>query len=246
MTIEAWVFPTWLDGRRAPVAFKENQERRGRGLRALRLQQQRPLATRGRDPEGVHEPQRPARAYRPGTWSHVAATYDGATLRLFHDGVEVGSETGSPLGSVLSGGDPLKVGGGERDLGGSGSRAGSTSSGSGAPRGAPSQLQQSMNAAILLRREVRGGADGAPGLLAFSRRARARRRPDRSRSGAARSRGRWRGGPRGRLVMAGKWSRGGSRRPRGSPAEGAGATLVEAAGKRALSSSPQALPTLYR
>jgi len=43
------------------------------------------------------------------TWSHIAATYDGATLKVFVNGAQVGSKALS--GSLVTTNDPLKFGG---------------------------------------------------------------------------------------------------------------------------------------
>jgi hypothetical protein len=43
------------------------------------------------------------------TWSHVAVTYDGAALRFYVNGVEVGS--GSVTGSITTSTNPLQIGG---------------------------------------------------------------------------------------------------------------------------------------
>jgi len=43
------------------------------------------------------------------TWSHLAATYDGVTLRLYVNGVEVGNTVS--IGSIVTSSEPLRMGG---------------------------------------------------------------------------------------------------------------------------------------
>ena len=43
------------------------------------------------------------------TWSHVAATWDGVTLRLYVNGVQVGSRAAA--GTLLTTSNPLRIGG---------------------------------------------------------------------------------------------------------------------------------------
>ncbi|HWM07869.1 MAG TPA: LamG domain-containing protein, partial [Solirubrobacteraceae bacterium] len=43
------------------------------------------------------------------TWTHVAATYDGTTLRIYRNGVQVGTRALS--GDLVNTRDPLKIGG---------------------------------------------------------------------------------------------------------------------------------------
>ena len=44
-----------------------------------------------------------------GVWTHVAMTYDGATIRLYADGVEIGSE--AQTGNISDSGAPFNIGG---------------------------------------------------------------------------------------------------------------------------------------
>ncbi len=107
MTLEAWVYPTSLSGWRT-VILKEIPGGLAYGLYA-HDNAPNPAsyvhltgATLG---DGLAGPtQLPL-----NTWTHLAATYDGSTQRLYVDGVQVASE---PLGgSMVSSSDVLRIGG---------------------------------------------------------------------------------------------------------------------------------------
>jgi hypothetical protein len=105
MTLEAWVYPEaaasdWMD-----VVYREPD--------AYYLEGSSPLG--GAPATGGTFSATPLFDYGTlsvGTWSHLAATYDGATLRLYRDGVEVASrpQSGSihvSTGDLTIGGDAL-------------------------------------------------------------------------------------------------------------------------------------------
>jgi hypothetical protein len=89
MTLEAWVYPTALSGWRTVVL----KERSGGLVYALYAHDDAPwpaayirvggqdIGVAGASPLPLH------------TWTHLAMTYDGTTLRLYVDGQEVGKRT---------------------------------------------------------------------------------------------------------------------------------------------------------
>jgi hypothetical protein len=107
MTIEAWVYPTSVAGFRT-VAFKEN---RMAGHQAYSLyapgsssRSATELATGSTYTTLSASPALPL-----NTWTHIAATFDGSTMRIFQNGSQVGSK--ALTGSLVNTNDPLKFGG---------------------------------------------------------------------------------------------------------------------------------------
>jgi Concanavalin A-like lectin/glucanases superfamily len=104
MTLEAWVKPRAVSGRRAIVA------KPGARTSVYALHASTPkgaaaqAAMRGR---GRHVAR--AATVPLGRWTHVAATYDGSRLRLYQNGQEVSSEAATGL--IRSSGGPLRIGG---------------------------------------------------------------------------------------------------------------------------------------
>jgi len=106
LTIEAWVFPTLLRGNQLVLARQATSNSvayamslvgdRGGVSVSLRTSEGTPVIA-------VTSPVVAANA-----WTHLAATYDGSQLRLFGNGVEVGSTPAS--GTVLSSANPLWLG----------------------------------------------------------------------------------------------------------------------------------------
>jgi hypothetical protein len=103
LTVEAWVRPTRVSGWRTVVA----KERAGGIVYSLH-------ASEGSRPVGQvyvdREWNAPGEAALPlDTWSHLAVTFDGVTLRLYVNGVPSGSVsvTGVPVPSA----GPLRIGG---------------------------------------------------------------------------------------------------------------------------------------
>ena len=107
MTLEAWVYPTALSGWRTAV-LKESADGLAYALYAHN-DAPRPattINTGGPDLEALGTSALPLNA-----WTHLASTYDGATLRMYVDGCLVGSlATG---GSIVTTADALRIGGNE-------------------------------------------------------------------------------------------------------------------------------------
>ena len=104
MTVEAWVRPSALGGWRT-VVFKE---RSGGVVYGLYADQAggRPLGQVffGGERSAVGSGSLPLTV-----WSHLAATFDGVVVRLFVNGVQVGSLAAS--GSMAASTGPLRIGG---------------------------------------------------------------------------------------------------------------------------------------
>jgi fibronectin type 3 domain-containing protein len=104
MTLEAWVNPTTVSGWRTAIL----KEQTGNLVYALYAS-----ATSGRP--GAHvftaaESEAVGTAALPvNTWTHIAATYDGAAVRLYVNGVQVSSTAVS--GTLSAGSGPLRIGG---------------------------------------------------------------------------------------------------------------------------------------
>jgi concanavalin A-like lectin/glucanase superfamily protein/galactose oxidase-like protein/Big-like domain-containing protein len=104
MTLEAWVRPTSVSATRT-VLYKE----RNSGLSYALFG-----SDAGADPRvsvrtNVDVIANGSTSIRTNTWTHLAATYDGSSLRLFVNGVEVDS---TPLSSPMTtSAGPLRIGG---------------------------------------------------------------------------------------------------------------------------------------
>ena len=107
MTLEAWVYPTKLTGLHSAIVKEGN----GGVVYALYGNGSAPrpsayVRIEGKRPTGGSSGQM---ALEVNAWTHLAATYDGATLRLFVNGAETASHP--VTGSIMASSNPLRVGG---------------------------------------------------------------------------------------------------------------------------------------
>lgn len=100
-TLEAWVLPDDLDGRRGVVAKTESSEY---GLFASDW-----LPSYYTFLDGAYREVQSAQPLEPGRWAHLAGVYDGAEVRLYVDGKLVGRAEAS--GGRKQNPHPLVVGG---------------------------------------------------------------------------------------------------------------------------------------
>jgi hypothetical protein len=107
MTLEAWVNPVKTSDYRT-VIFKENRAA-GHQTYSLYGSEGTSKASAEVAIGATYTSQPSTSAIAANTWTHIAATYDGTTLRVFRNGVQVGSK--SLPGSLVVSNDPLKFGG---------------------------------------------------------------------------------------------------------------------------------------
>jgi hypothetical protein len=101
MTLEAWVNPVAVDRNWRDVIYKGNDNYY---LEAMSTR--KPPAPVG---GGTFGETWGTAALAANTWTHIATTYDKAVLRIYVNGVQVGSRTRT--GNIATSANPLQIGG---------------------------------------------------------------------------------------------------------------------------------------
>jgi DNA-binding beta-propeller fold protein YncE len=105
MTLEAWVYPTVLSNWRT-VLMKEITNELAYTLYA---HDNAPYPSGLIRTGGTSTPVQGTDALPLNTWTHLALTYDGALLRLYENGIEIGTQT--VAGNITISTEPLRIGG---------------------------------------------------------------------------------------------------------------------------------------
>jgi hypothetical protein len=104
MTLEAWVYPTTVNSLWRDVIYKGNDNYY---LEGTSSNSGRPAA--GAIFGGAYGEVYGTGALTANTWAHLAATYDGATMQLYVNGVQVASR--AQTGAIATSTNPLQIGG---------------------------------------------------------------------------------------------------------------------------------------
>jgi len=104
MTLEAWVYPTTVNSAWRDVIYKGNDNYY---LEGTSSNSGHPVA--GAIVGGVYAEAVGPNSLTANTWAHLAETYDGATMRLYVNGVQVASH--AQTGAIATSTNPLQIGG---------------------------------------------------------------------------------------------------------------------------------------